>query len=138
MTLLTCSSRQILKKKRRNNLPKKYEDLDLYDRLYFERSDVPAITHLDFSARIQTVHKEMNSKFWNLINNFKKITDYGMLVNTSFNVRGEPIVCSPEDAYKCFMRTEMDYLVVNNFLLKKTEQIDWQQTEKWMTKFKMD
>ena len=125
-------------KKRRNNLPKKYEDLDLYDRLYFERSDVPAITHLDFSARIQTVHKEMNSKFWNLINNFKKITDYGMLVNTSFNVRGEPIVCSPEDAYKCFMRTEMDYLVVNNFLLKKTEQIDWQQTEKWMTKFKMD
>ena len=125
-------------KKRRNVLPNDYEEMDFFERLYFERSDVPSITHLDFSARVQTVHKETNSKFWNLINDFKKITNYGMLVNTSFNVRGEPIVCSPQDAYKCFMRTEMDYLVINNFLLKKTEQLDWENRDKWMVKFKMD
>ena len=94
-----------------------------FDRLYFERSDVPSITHLDFSARVQTVNKETNSKFWNLINDFKKISNYGMLVNTSFNVRGEPIVCSPEDAYKCFMSTNLDILVCENFIMYKDKQI---------------
>jgi carbamoyltransferase len=108
------------------------------ERLYFKRSDLQSITHLDFSARIQTVHKETNPKYWELIKAFKQQTGYGLLVNTSFNVRGEPIVCTPHDAYRCFMSTEMDYLVVNNFLYKKVEQPDWQNREKWLVKFKMD
>jgi carbamoyltransferase len=123
---------------RRSKLPENYHELDLWDKLYYVRSDVQAITHLDFSARIQTVHKETNPKYWQLINTFKEKTGYGLVVNTSFNVRGEPIVCTPEDAYKCFMRTEMDYLVVNDFLLKKTEQPDWENREKWIVKFKLD
>ena len=123
---------------RRKQLPENYQDMDLWERLYYERSDVQSITHLDFSARIQTVHKETNPKYWQLINTFKEKTGYGIVVNTSFNVRGEPIVCSPEDAYKCFMRTEMDYLVVNNFLLEKTQQPDWENRTKWMEKFKLD
>ncbi len=124
--------------KRRKKLPDNYQDLDLWEKLYFERSDVQPITHLDFSARIQTVHKETNPRYWQLINTFKEKTGYGIVVNTSFNVRGEPIVCTPEDAYKCFMRTEMDYLVVNDFILKKTDQPDWENRDKWIVKFKMD
>lgn len=127
-----------VKEGRRKKLPDNYQELDLWEKLYFERSDIQSITHLDFSARIQTVHKETNLRYWQLINTFKEKTGYGIIVNTSFNVRGEPIVCTPEDAYKCFMRTEMDYLVVNDFLLKKTEQPDWENRGKWMVKFKMD
>lgn len=123
---------------RRKKLPENYHDMDLWEKLYYLRSDVQSITHLDFSARIQTVHKETNPRYWELINTFKEKTGYGIVVNTSFNVRGEPIVCTPEDAYKCFMRTEMDYLVVNDFLLRKTEQPDWANREKWIVKFKMD
>jgi len=123
---------------RRKKLPDNYKDLDLWGKLYFQRSDVQSITHLDFSARIQTVHKETNPRYWQLINTFKEKTGYGIVVNTSFNVRGEPIVCTPEDAYKCFMRTEMDYLVVNDFILKKTDQPDWENRDKWIVKFKMD
>jgi carbamoyltransferase len=127
-----------LKEERRKKLPANYHDMDLWERLYYERSDVQSITHLDYSARIQTVHKETNPRYWELINTFKAKTGYGLVVNTSFNVRGEPVVCTPEDAYKCFMRTEMDYLVVGNYLLKKTEQPDWENREKWMEKFKLD
>ncbi|MDI6741194.1 MAG: carbamoyltransferase [Smithella sp.] len=127
-----------VKKERRKPLPDNYNNLDLWEKLYYERSDVQSITHLDFSARVQTVHKETNLRFWKLINAFKEKTGYGILVNTSFNVRGEPVVCTPEDAYKCFMRTEMDYLVVNDFLLKKTDQPDWENREKWIVKFKKD
>ena len=123
---------------RRKKLPSNYHELDLWEKLYYERSDVQSITHLDFSARIQTVHKETNPKYWKLINAFKNKTGYGIIVNTSFNIRGEPIVCTPEDAYKCFMRTEMDYLVVNNFLLRKTDQPHWENREAWMEKFKLD
>jgi len=123
---------------RRKKLPDNYQELDLWEKLYYERSDVQSITHLDFSARIQTVHKETNPRYWQLINTFKEKTGYGIVVNTSFNVRGEPIVCTPEDAYKCFMRTEMDYLVVNDFILKKTDQPDWENRDKWMEKFKLD
>lgn len=123
---------------RRNNLPDNYHELDLWEKLYFVRSDIQAVTHLDFSARVQTVHRETNPQYWQLINTFKNKTGYGVVVNTSFNVRGEPIVCTPEDAYKCFMRTEMDYLVVNNFILTKTDQPDWENREKWMEKFKLD
>ena len=125
-------------KERRKKLPDNYQELDLWEKLYYVRSDVQSITHLDFSARIQTVHQETNPRYWQLINTFKEKTGYGIIVNTSFNVRGEPIVCTPEDAYKCFMRTEMDYLVVNNFILKKTDQPDWENRDKWLVKFKLD
>ncbi|MEX6688189.1 carbamoyltransferase [Danxiaibacter flavus] len=98
------------------------EQTDMYARLNSLRSDVPAITHLDFSARVQTVDKTSNPKFWQLIHDFKKLTGCSMLINTSFNVRGEPIVCTPIDAYRCFMRTEMDYLVIENYVFDKTTQ----------------
>jgi carbamoyltransferase len=127
-----------VKKERRYKLPDNYFELELWDRLYMERSDLQSITHVDFSARVQTVHRETNVRYWKLINAFKQKTGYGVVVNTSFNVRGEPVVCTPEDAYKCFMRTEMDYLVIDHFLLNKTEQPDWENREKWMVKFKMD
>jgi carbamoyltransferase len=127
-----------VKEKRRKILPENYYDLPLYDRLYFERSDVQSITHLDFSARIQTVHKKTNPRYWELINTFKRQTGYGLIVNTSFNVRGEPIVCIPHDAYRCFMSTEMDYLVIGDFVYCKTAQPDWENKEKWKVKFKMD
>ncbi len=123
---------------RRAELPDDYYNLPLWERLYHKRSDVQSITHLDFSARIQTVHKETNPRYWELINEFKNQTGYGLVVNTSFNVRGEPIVCTPHDAYRCFMSTEMDYLVINDFVYCKTDQPDWQNKEKWMVKFKMD
>jgi carbamoyltransferase len=105
-----------------NMLPENYHSLPPMERLYIQRSDIPAVTHIDFTARVQTVHKETNERFWLLIDAYKSITGYGIIVNTSFNVRGEPIVCSPEDAYKCFMNTEMDYLVIGDFLLAKEEQ----------------
>ena len=127
-----------VKKERRKKLPKKFHDLTLWDKLYIERSDIQSVTHLDFSARIQTVHKETNPKYWELINSFNNQTGYGLVVNTSFNVRGEPIVCTPYDAYRCFMSTEMDYLVINNFVYYKKNQPDWVNKEKWMVKFKMD
>lgn len=92
------------------------------DKLNARRSKLPAITHVDFSARVQTVHEETNPRFHALLKEFQRRTTYGVLVNTSFNVRGEPIVCTPEDALRCFMNTEMDYLVIENFLLTKSEQ----------------
>ncbi len=127
-----------VKESRRKKLPENYNNLPLWDRLYTKRSDLQSITHLDFSARIQTVHKETNPRYWELINAFKDKTGFGLVVNTSFNVRGEPIVCTPYDAYRCFMSTEMDYLVINDFLYVKTEQPDWENRKKWRVKFKMD
>lgn len=111
-----------VKKKRLNPLPQGYNQLPLREKLYYLRSDVPAITHIDYSARVQSIHRETNPRYWQVINDFKKLTGYGVIVNTSFNVRGEPIVCTPDDAYKCFMRTEMDYLVMENYLFDKKEQ----------------
>tara|TARA_B100000795_G_C22665898_1_gene385964 strand:- start:123 stop:914 length:792 start_codon:yes stop_codon:yes gene_type:complete len=127
-----------IKMEKRKKLPNNYFELPLWKRLYFERSEVQSITHLDFSARVQTVHKETNLRYWELINEFKNQTGYGLVVNTSFNVRGEPIVCTPKDAYRCFMSTEMDYLVINDFVYCKTEQPDWENKEKWIVKFKKD
>jgi len=112
------------------NVPQGYWKLNYWGKLYTNRSKLQSITHVDFSARIQTVSKKTNLRYWKLINEFKKITNVGVLVNTSFNVRGEPIVNSPEDAFKCFMNTEMDVLVIENFLYLKKEQttkIDKQQ-----------
>jgi carbamoyltransferase len=119
-------------------LPAGYADKALYDRLYFLRSDLPAITHIDYSARIQSVSRETNPRYWDLINEFKKLTGYGVIVNTSFNVRGEPIVCTPDDAYRCFMRTEMDFLVVGNVLMDKKDQPALADTGDWRTEFKLD
>ena len=110
-----------VKKERRKNLPENYNTLKPMERLYVERSDIQAVTHVDFSARVQTVHRETNETFWKLINTFKGQTGCCLLVNTSFNVRGEPIVCSAEDAFRCFMRSGMDILVINNYLFDKTE-----------------
>ncbi|OGS15451.1 MAG: hypothetical protein A2234_04065 [Elusimicrobia bacterium RIFOXYA2_FULL_58_8] len=109
-------------KARRKALPADYHALPLKNRLYHLRSDIQAVTHLDYSARVQTVHADTNPKYHRLISAFKKLTGYGLVVNTSFNVRGEPIVCTPEDSYKCFMSTEMDYLVVGNLVFDKKLQ----------------
>ncbi|MCD4683742.1 MAG: carbamoyltransferase [Bacteroidales bacterium] len=127
-----------VKEERKSPEPSGYNDLELYDRLYHLRSDVPAITHIDYSARIQSVHKDTNPKYWSLINEFKKLTGYGVIVNTSFNVRGEPIVCTPDDGFRCFMRTEMDYLVMGNYLFDKTDQKKLKDDINWKEEFKLD
>jgi carbamoyltransferase len=93
---------------------------------------------VDFSARVQTVHKETNPRYHALMKRFHEKTGCPLIVNTSFNVRGEPIVCSPEDAYRCFMRTEMDYLVMGNFLLNKQQQPEWHEHEAWQETFELD
>jgi carbamoyltransferase len=107
---------------RQQPLPRDYADRPMYDRLYFVRSDLPAITHVDYSARIQTVSRATNPRYWTLIDAFKRLTGCGVLVNTSFNVRGEPIVCTPDEAYRCFMRTEMDFLVMGDYVFEKKDQ----------------
>ncbi|MEE9231068.1 MAG: carbamoyltransferase [Acidobacteriota bacterium] len=103
-----------------------------------KRSDIPAVTHVDYSARIQSVNRHTNPRYHALITAFKALTGYGIIINTSFNVRGEPIVCTPEDAYRCFMRTEMDYLSLGPFLLKKTDQPQWQEKVNWKQEFQLD
>jgi carbamoyltransferase len=123
---------------RRNPLPTGYDSMDLRNKLYYERSDLPSITHIDYSARIQTVHKETNPRYWELINAFKELTGYAVIVNTSFNVRGEPIVSTPNDSYRCFMRTEMDYLVVGNYVFDKRQQPEWQEKDNWQEEFVLD
>jgi carbamoyltransferase len=127
-----------VKEDRRNSVPEGYNDMELYKRLYHLRSDVPAITHIDYSARIQSVNKNTNPRYWKLINEFKNQTGYGVIVNTSFNVRGEPIVCTPDDAYRCFMRTEMDYLVLGDYLFDKKEQEKLKENSDWKEEFKLD
>jgi carbamoyltransferase len=119
-------------------LPDDYDERALYERLYFRRSDLPAITHIDYSARIQSVNRDTNARYWELLDAFKKLTGYGVIVNTSFNVRGEPIVCTPSDAYRCFMRTEMDFLVIGNWFLDKREQPKLADTADWRSQFKLD
>jgi len=108
------------------------------EKLNIPRSQLPAITHVDYSARVQTVHPETNPRYHQLISEFEALTGCGVLVNTSFNVRGEPIVCTPEDAYRCFMRTEMDYLVLENYVLAKNDQPQWQKDETWQQEFELD
>ena len=109
----------------RNELPVGFDSFNLRKKLAVERSDIPAITHIDFTARVQTVHPEFNADYASLLQAFKDKTGLGMLINTSFNVRGEPIVCSPADAYECFMDTEMDVLVLDEYVLLKSEQPKW-------------
>jgi carbamoyltransferase len=114
------------------------KDIDLKEWVNTPRSDVPAVTHVDFSARIQTVDTERNPRLHALLRAFKDVTGYGILVNTSFNVRSEPIVCTPEDAYRCFMRTGIDILVLDNFVLDKKKQPEWQESEDWQQQFGLD
>ena len=123
---------------RRKPLPQSLFDLPFTDRLNAERSDIHSVTHLDYSSRIQTVHKETNPRFWQLIHSFEKQTNYSLLINTSFNVRGEPIVCSPRDAFKCFMNTDMDYLVIGDYVYNKLDQENWNDKSKWQLNFKKD
>jgi len=114
------------------------ENLPLVEWVNRPRSDVPAITHVDYSARIQTVSREENPRYHALISEFERLTGYGVIVNTSFNVRGEPIVCTPEDAYRCFMRTEMDYLVLGPFLVDKKAQPQLEDRQDWRQEYKLD
>jgi len=102
------------------------------------RSDIPAVTHIDYSARIQTVSRDTNPNYYDLIKEFERLTGCAVLVNTSFNVRGEPIVCTPADAYRCFMRTHIDYLVVGPFLLDKAQQPEWKESGEWQREFQLD
>lgn len=119
-------------------MTKEQDELFGIDKLNVVRSAIPAVTHVDYSARVQTVHKETNPRYYNLIKEFEKLSGCGVIVNTSFNVRGEPIVCTAEDAYRCFMRTEMDYLVLENFLLAKDEQPKVDRDESWKKEFELD
>jgi len=107
------------------------EGMSILDRLKMKRCDIPAVTHLDYSARIQTVNRKDNPNYYAIIAAFERITGCPVIVNTSFNVRGEPIVCTPEDAVRCFMRTEMDILVIENCILYKEEQPSWEEGEEW-------
>jgi carbamoyltransferase len=110
----------------------------MLERLRRKRSDIPAVTHLDYSARIHTVHRPHKPDFHEVIREFERLSGCPVVVNTSFNVRGEPIVCSPEDAYRCFMRTEMDALVMEDFILHKEEQPVWKEAADWRNELELD
>lgn len=127
-----------VKKERRRKMTEEEEKLWGIEKLNVVRSDIPAITHVDYSARLQTVHKETNPRYYKLIEQFEKNTGYAVIINTSFNVRGEPIVCTPEDAYKCFMRTNIDYLVLGNYLLAKEDQTPLKEDIDWRKQFQLD
>lgn len=108
------------------------------EKLNIPRSEIPAVTHVDYSACVQSVHRETNPRYYNLLDNFEQKTGCPVLINTSFNVRGEPIVYTPEDATRCFMRTEMDYLVMENILLDKKQQPKWEKDDSWKEEFELD
>jgi carbamoyltransferase len=124
--------------KYRIEVPTNYANLPMKEKLITIRSNLQAITHVDFSARIQSVNKKNNPRYWELIDSFKQYSGIGMLINTSFNVRGEPIVCTPDDAFRCFMSTDMDMLVVENYLFIKSNQLDYKNKEKWKNTFEKD
>ena len=127
-----------VEERRRTLMTEEQEKLFGIDKLHIARSEIPAVTHVDYSARIQTVHPETNPRFYNLLDAFEQHTGCPLLVNTSFNVRGVPIVATPEDAYRCFMRTEMDYLVLENVLLAKSDQPEWKEEGDWRSEFELD
>ena len=140
---LDCDSPYMLlvapvREERRLKMSTEQEQMFGIDKLNVPRSDIPAVTHVDYSARIQTVSEEDNRRYYQIIKEFERLTGYSVIVNTSFNVRGEPIVCTPEDAYLCFMRTEMDYLVLGNFLLDKKEQKPLKDDVDWRKTFELD
>ena len=108
------------------------------DKLHVARADIPAVTHVDYSARVQTVAREDNPLYYDMIQAFGTLTGFPLIVNTSFNVRGEPIVCTPEEAYRCFMRTEMDFLALGPILLDKQDQPGWVEARDWRQEFQLD
>ena len=124
--------------KRRTTLTSEQETLWGIDLLNVPRSDIAAVTHVDYSARIQTVHEDTNPRYYRLLKTFEAKTGCGVIVNTSFNVRGEPIVCTPDDAYRCFMRTEMDVLVLESCILYKTAQTPLAVDTDWRREFELD
>jgi carbamoyltransferase len=126
-----------IKKEVQIQMNTKQENLFGIEKLNIKRSKIPAVTHVDYSSRVQTVHKETNPRFHKLIKKFKELTGCPILVNTSFNIRGEPIVCSVKDAFQCFMGTNLDVLVIENFILLKTEQGQQSKTD-YKTLFKLD
>ncbi len=127
-----------VKKELCNEMTNEQKDLFGIEKLNIPRSSLPAITHVDYSARVQTVSNKNNRRYYELISAFKKQTGCPTIVNTSFNVRGEPIVCTPQDAYRCFMRTEMDVLVLQNQILFKNEQPKLEKDENWKQEFELD
>lgn len=127
-----------VKSKHRIPMTEAQQNLFGIEKLNVPCSNLPAIAHVDYSARLQTIHEETNPRFHKLVTEFDQQTGCPVLVNTSFNVRGEPIVESPEGAYRCFMRTEMDYLVLENYLLEKADQPEWEKDDSWMGEFGLD
>ncbi len=127
-----------VKKELTKKMTASQEKLFGIEKLNIERSTIPAVTHVDYSARIQTIHQKTNPKFYNLVKKFAEKTGCAVVINTSFNVRGEPIVCSPEDSYKCFMRTEMDILAIEDFILYKDEQADFSDQQDWKKIYELD
>jgi carbamoyltransferase len=127
-----------VRKELRTSMTTEQQRLFGIDKLNVPRSTIPAVTHVDYSARIQTVHRENNPRFHELIRRFEALTGCAVLVNTSFNVRGEPIVCTPEEAYICFMRTGIDYLILENFLLEKSRQPARKADDSWRKRFELD
>ena len=123
---------------RRRPMSKDQQSLWGIAKLSISRSEIPAVTHVDYSARIQTVRRETNPMYWEIIEAFRAKTGCPVIVNTSFNVRGEPIVCAPEDSYRCFMRTEMDFLVLENCVLAKSDQPPFSETVEWRSQFRLD
>jgi carbamoyltransferase len=124
--------------KRRISMNEEQSSLFGIAKLNVPKSDIPAVTHVDYSARVQTVAANNHPTFYKLLAAFKEKTGCPVLVNTSFNVRGEPIVCTPAEAYACFMRTNMDVLVIGNLVMLKEEQPKWEEREDWLTKFELD
>ena len=108
------------------------------EKLNVLRSDIPAVTHVDYSARVQTVREKEHRQYYRMIKAFEQRTGCGVIINTSFNVRGEPIVCTPFDAYQCFMRTEMDYLMMGSYLLDKSDQKPLEDDVDWRKQFTLD
>ena len=108
------------------------------DRINAVRSTIPAVTHVNYSARVQTVHRETNELYWSLLRKFENITGCPLLINTSFNVRGEPIVCSPQNALNCFKRSEIDYLVMENLVIEKSLQNFPTDNRSWKTEYPLD
>jgi carbamoyltransferase len=127
-----------VKKERQIPMTSEQQKLWGIDQLNIPRSDIPAVTHIDYSARVQTVDAETSPRYHALIKEFERLTGCGVVVNTSFNVRGEPIVCTPADAYQCFMRTNIDALVLFPYVLHKSEQPTWKETEDWQKEFQLD
>jgi carbamoyltransferase len=127
-----------VREEHRQEVSEEQQKLFGVDKLKVRRSSIPAITHVDYSARIQSVHPDDNKTYYELIRAFKDLTGCGVIINTSFNVRGEPIVCKPEHAYTCFMRTEMDYLVLGPYLLAKADQPEWKEDVDWREEFQLD